>query len=201
MADVTIDIHYARNGGVAIAYRVVGDGDVDLVYVPDFVSNLVYDSETPYLREFYERLARSFRLILFDKRGCGLSDMGSQFAALETRMEDMRAVLDAVGSSAPVVLAGYEGTGMAALYAATYPERTRALLLFHPPPPSRAGQLTADDEAGLLRLRDGWGTQAFCDENLREIAPTMYADEASRERFTNWLRARGEPCRRLRDQP
>ncbi len=194
MAHVTIDIQYARNGGVAIAYRVVGDGDVDLVYVPDFVSNLVYDCEIPYQREFYERLARSFRLILFDKRGCGLSDMGSQFASLETRMEDMRAVLDAAGSRAPVVLAGYEGTGMAALYAATYPERTRALVVFHPPPPSSAGQLTVDDEAHLLRLRDEWGTGAFCDELLCEIAPTLYADEDSRERFTNRLRVGASPA-------
>ena len=82
-------IQYVRNGGVAIAYRVVGGGELDLVYVPDFVSNLVYDWESPHWRGFYERLARSFRLILFDKRGTGLSDHGAHFAALETRMEDL----------------------------------------------------------------------------------------------------------------
>ena len=70
------DIRYARNGDVAIAYQVVGTGDVDLVFVPGFVSNLVYGWESPYWRDFYERLARSFRLILFDKRGTGLSDRG-----------------------------------------------------------------------------------------------------------------------------
>jgi pimeloyl-ACP methyl ester carboxylesterase len=90
------DIRYARNEGVAIAYQVVGEGERDLVLVPGFVSNLVYGWESPYWREFYERLARSFRLILFDKRGTGLSDRGGAgWAALETRMEDMRAVLEA----------------------------------------------------------------------------------------------------------
>ena len=98
------EIRYARSAGVAIAYQVVGEGDTDLVYVSDYVSNLVYGWELPYWRMFYERLARSFRLILFDKRGTGLSDHGSQFATLETRMDDLRAVLDAVGSSSPVVL-------------------------------------------------------------------------------------------------
>jgi pimeloyl-ACP methyl ester carboxylesterase len=95
------EIRYVRNDDVAIAYQVVGDGDRDLILVPDFISNLVYGWESPYWREFYERLSRSFRLILFDKRGTGLSDRGGAgFAALETRMDDMRAVLEAVGRSA-----------------------------------------------------------------------------------------------------
>jgi pimeloyl-ACP methyl ester carboxylesterase len=126
------EIHYAHSGGSAIAYQVVGAGEVDVVYVPDYVSNLVYGWESPYYRTFYERLARSFRLILFDKRGTGLSDHGPHFAALETRMEDLRAVLEAAGSANAVVFGAHEGCGMAALYAATYPERTRALVLFHP---------------------------------------------------------------------
>ena len=70
------EIRYARNGGVAIAYRVVGNGDTDLVYVPGYMSNLVYAWEYPRARTSYERAARSFRLILFDKRGTGLSDHG-----------------------------------------------------------------------------------------------------------------------------
>jgi pimeloyl-ACP methyl ester carboxylesterase len=85
------DVAYARSGGVAIAYQVVGDGGMDLVYVPDYVSNLVHGWQSPHLRKFYERLAASFPLILFDKRGTGLSDHGGQFAALETRMDDLRA--------------------------------------------------------------------------------------------------------------
>src|SRR2546430_397755 len=106
------EIEYARNGGIAIAFQVVGEGDVDLVYVPDYVSNLVYGWEYPPWRDFYLRLARSFRLILFDKRGTGLSDHGGQFATLETRMEDLHAVLDAAGSSNPVIFSADEGSAM-----------------------------------------------------------------------------------------
>jgi pimeloyl-ACP methyl ester carboxylesterase len=120
------DIRYARNGDIAIAHQVVGDGERDLVFVPDYVSNLVYGWSSPYWRDFYERLAQSFRLILFDKRGTGLSDGGDQFPALETRMEDMRVVLDATGSEHAVVFGSHEGGGMAALYAATYPKRVDA---------------------------------------------------------------------------
>ncbi len=100
--------------------------------MPDFVSNLVFGWESPYWRGFYDRLAQSFRLILFDKRGTGLSDLGGQFPTFETRMEDVRAVLDAVGSSSAVLLGSHDGCSMAILYAATYPERTKALVLFHP---------------------------------------------------------------------
>src|SRR5215204_7784531 len=89
------DIRYARSGSVSIAYQVVGDGETDLLYVPDYFSNLVYGWESPRWRRFYEQLAQSFRLILFDKRGTGLSDLGGQFPVLETRMDDVRAVLDA----------------------------------------------------------------------------------------------------------
>ena len=169
-----LDIRYARNGGVAIAYQVVGEGGVDLVYVPDYMSNLVFDWEAPHWRRFYERLAQSFRLILFDKRGTGLSDHGPHFAALETRMEDLRAVLDAVGSSATVVFGAQEGSGMAAMYAATYPERTRALVLFHPAPDFGPEH---DDEAELADLRERWGTREYADELLREGCPTRHGSE------------------------
>src|SRR6476660_3221925 len=95
------------------------------------MSNLVFAWQYPRWRDFYMRLARSFRLISFDKRGTGISDHGGQFAALETRMEDLHTVLDAAGSPHPVILGAHEGGGMAVLFAATYPERTRALVLFH----------------------------------------------------------------------
>jgi pimeloyl-ACP methyl ester carboxylesterase len=118
----------------------------------------VYGWEYPYWRTFYERLARSFRLILFDKRGTGLSDHGTHFAALETRMEDTR-VLDAVGSSSPVVFGAHEGCGMATLFGATCPERTRGLVLFHP---RVKGEGTDDHEVQqeLSELRERWATQA-----------------------------------------
>lgn len=186
------DIRYARNGDVAIAYQVVGSGDRDLVLVPDFMSNLVYHWESTYWREFYERLARSFRLILFDKRGTGLSDRGSHFPVLETRMEDMRAVLDAVGSDHAVVFGSYEGNLMAALYAATYPERTDALVLFQFPPQGGVESHTLTQEE-LARLRLSWGTQQFSDEMLATICPTLLRSEADRLWFANSLRVGATP--------
>ena len=167
------EFQYARSGGVAIAYQVVGEGDTDLVYVPDYMSNLVYAWEYPRWRDFYLQLASRFRLILFDKRGTGLSDHGGQFATLETRMEDLHAVLDAAGSARTVILASHEGCGMAALYAATYPERTAALALFHP----RAyghGLEDADGIAALADLRDRWGTDALSDEIMRDGCPSLF---------------------------
>ena len=187
-----LDIRYARSGGVSIAYQVVGEGPVDLVYVPDWVSNLVYGWESPRLRAFYERLAQSFRLILFDKRGTGLSDLGGHFPSLETRMDDVRAVLDAAGSSRAVLLGAQDGCGMATLYAATYPERTQALVLFHPIAHNPNAQ-TEEVRAELADLRERWGTQEFCDELLREGAPTLYADPNEREWFANLLRVGASP--------
>jgi class 3 adenylate cyclase/pimeloyl-ACP methyl ester carboxylesterase len=189
---VGLDIGYARSGGVAIAYQVVGDGGTDLVYVPDYMSNLVYDWESPYYRKFYERLAQSFRLILFDKRGTGLSDHGGQFAALETRMDDLRAVLDDVGSTNAVVFSAHEGSAMAALYAATYPERVRALVLFHPGPDF--GEDDAEAQQDLARLRDRWGTRAYSDELLRHGCRALYEREEDREWFANHLRVSASPA-------
>ncbi len=186
-----LDIRYARNGGVAIAYHVVGEGETDLVLVPDFMSNLVYEWESPYWRPFYERLAQSFRVILFDKRGTGLSDRGASFPTLETRMEDVRAVMDAVGSERAVVFSGHEGCLMATLFAATYPERTIALALFHPIVP---GFVDPDEDIDLLTLRERWGTQEFCDELLDLICPTLAATESGREWFANSLRVGASPA-------
>ena len=189
---MALDIRYAHSGGVSIAYQVVGEGDVDLIYVPDYISNLVYGWETPQWRGFYEGLARTFRLILFDKRGTGLSDLGGHFPALETRMDDVRAVLDAVGSTSTVLLGSHDGCSMAALYAATYPERTRALVLFHPV--AHEPELDREESLDqLATLRDEWGTQEFADDLLAQGAPSLYADPMQREWFANWLRVGASP--------
>jgi class 3 adenylate cyclase len=188
-----LDIQYARSGSVSIAYQVVGDGERDLVYVPDYVSNLVYGWESPHWRRFYERLARSFRLILFDKRGTGLSDLGGHFPALETRMDDVRAVLDAVGSSSAVLLGSHDGCSMAAMYAATYPERTRALVLFQPVAHDPEMQ-TDEARADLADLRDRWGTQEYGDELLEQTAPSLFGDPAERVWFANFLRVGASPA-------
>jgi class 3 adenylate cyclase/pimeloyl-ACP methyl ester carboxylesterase len=183
-------IQYARSGGVAIGYEVVGEGDVDLVYVPDYTSNLVYGWESPRWRDFYDRLAQRFRLILFDKRGTGISDLGGQYPALETRMEDLHAVLDATGSERTVLLGSHDGCSVSALFAATYPERTRALALFHPAAHHEAEELEAD----LADLRRRWGTQQFCDELLEQICPTLLEHDEDRLWFANWLRVGASPA-------
>ena len=186
------DIRYARSGGVAIAYQVLGEGEVDLVYVPDYVSNLVYGWESPHWRDFYERLAQSFRLILFDKRGTGLSDLGGHYPALETRMEDLHAVLDSAESERTVLLGSHDGCSLSALYAATYPERTRALALFHPAVHPK--WLEENAESDLASLRERWGTQQFCDELLETTCRTLLANEDDRLWFANWLRVGASPA-------
>src|SRR5439155_8894374 len=115
--------------------------------------------------QFYDRREQTNGLVFVDKRRTGHSDHGSHFAVLETRMEDLRAVLDAVGSSSTVVFGAQEGSGMAAMYAATYPERTRALVLFHPSPDFGPEH---DVQAELADLRERWGTREYSDELLRE---------------------------------
>ena len=188
---MSTDVRYVRNSGVAIAYQVVGNGPVDLVFVPDFTSNLVYGWEHPYWSEFYERLARSFRLILYDKRGTGVSDHGGQFPALETRMDDVRAVLEAAGSSGAVVLSSHDGCSMAALFAATYPERTRALVLFQP---WTYEEVTDEDRAELASLRERWGTTEYADELLAKICPTLFSTEQGRNWFANECRVGATPA-------
>jgi class 3 adenylate cyclase/pimeloyl-ACP methyl ester carboxylesterase len=201
---VQVDVRYARSSGAAIAYQVVGTGPVDLVFVPDYMSNLVFGWEWPRWREFYLRLARFSRLILFDKRGTGLSDYTGAFPTLETRMEDLRAVLDAAGSDRTSLLAAQEGCAMAALFAATYPERTKALVLFQPSVagdpdhPEWGVRGTAETReqglAELAALRDGWGTQEYCDEMLTQIAPSLASDPEERTWFANWLRCGATPA-------
>ena len=185
------DIRYVKNGGVAIAYQVVGDGPSDLVFVPDYTSNLVYGWEHRYWRDFYERLAQSFRLIVYDKRGTGLSDHGGQFPSLETQMDDLRAVVEAAGSSAAVLLGAYDGCSMAALYAATFPERTRALVLFQP----RAhAEVTDELREWLVELRDRWGTIDFHREQLAAICPTLAANQEACDWFVNDRRVGATPA-------
>ena len=121
---------YARNGDVRIAYQVVGDGPIDLVMTPGYVSHLDLWWMLPETVRFIERLASFSRLILYDKRGTGLSDPAPGLPAMEERMEDLHAVLDAVGSEHTALLGFSEGGPLSMLFAATYPERTTALAIF-----------------------------------------------------------------------
>ena len=127
-----IETRYAKSGDCRIAYQVVGHGPIDLVFVPGFISNLEVHWEDPGYTHLLNRLAAFTRLILFDKRGTGLSDRVDAYhlPSLETRMDDVRAVMDAVGSGRAALLGASEGAPLSILFAATYPERTRALVLY-----------------------------------------------------------------------
>jgi pimeloyl-ACP methyl ester carboxylesterase len=123
---------YAVNGDVHIAYQIVGSGSVDLVYTPGIWSNLDVMWEWPSWARYLDRLASFSRLILFDMRGVGLSDRGSEPPVLELQMDDVRAVMDAASSESAVIFGGARGAAMTMLFAASYPERTRALILYAP---------------------------------------------------------------------
>jgi pimeloyl-ACP methyl ester carboxylesterase len=124
----------ANAGGVHIAYQVLGESPLDLVFVPGILSHLDLWWEDPEATRFFQRLASFSRLILFDKRGLGLSDRQVGWATLEERMDDVRAVMDAVGSASAAVLGVSEGGPLSVLFAATHPERCRSLALGLPLP-------------------------------------------------------------------
>jgi pimeloyl-ACP methyl ester carboxylesterase len=132
LRSVTPETRYAKSGDLNIAYQVVGEGPFDLIYVPGWISNVELMWEEPAHAHVLERLLRFSRLILFDKRGTGLSDPVSldRLPTLEERMDDVRAVLDAVGSQRTAVFGFSEGGLMSVLFAATYPERVTALVLY-----------------------------------------------------------------------
>jgi class 3 adenylate cyclase/pimeloyl-ACP methyl ester carboxylesterase len=160
--------HYARSGDVRIAYQVVGDGPFDLVLVPGFVSNLDHAWEHPGYKHLLTRLSSFARLIVFDKRGTGLSDRVGKVPSLEQRMDDVRAVMDAVNSERAAVQGVSEGGAMAMLFAATYPDRTRSLVLYgtyahFPTWAPLAGGL----DNFISKLDDLWGTGA----SIRTFAP------------------------------
>jgi class 3 adenylate cyclase len=125
------ETRYAKSGDVNIAYQVVGEGPFDLIWVPGWVSNVEESWEVPEYAHFLDRLASFSRLILFDKRGTGLSDRVSKenLPTLEVRMDDVRAVLDAVDSVQAAVFGASEGGNLSILFTATYPQRVRALVL------------------------------------------------------------------------
>jgi pimeloyl-ACP methyl ester carboxylesterase len=125
--DAFPEVRYARSGDVDIAYQVLGGGDIDLVFVMGWLTNLEVYWEEPSYRRFMQRLAGFTRLILFDKRGMGLSDR-TTIATLEERMDDVRAVMDAVGSDRAVLFGVSEGAPLSMLFAASHPERTAALV-------------------------------------------------------------------------
>lgn len=181
------DTRYARSGDAHIAYQVSGEGPFDLAYFGTFVSHLELDWEAPEPRRFFERLGAFSRVIRMDKRGVGLSDpvAGGRFPTLEQRMEDVRAVLDAAGSESAALFGNSEGGPLAILFAATYPERARALVLHS----SYARVKHAEDyphgatedqfEFIVREVERTWGT----DELVRWWVPSAAGDE----RLRRWL--------------
>lgn len=139
------DVHYAQSGDVSIAYQVIGEGPLDVVLVPDWVSNLVWGWQSARWRAFYERLASFSRLILFDKCGTGLSDR-PRWLTVEAQMDDIRAVIDAADSERASLLGAVQGSRLWALFAATYPERRRGA------PPVSPARIPADSGRRLCDL-------------------------------------------------
>lgn len=124
-------VRYARNGDVHLAYRVLGDGDISLVFVPGFVSNVdLYDDPAYPFAPLIEQLAQQTRLIMWDKRGTGLSDPVNRVPTLDERMDDLHAVLDSAEVDCPALLGISEGGPMSILFATMFPDHVRSLVLY-----------------------------------------------------------------------
>ena len=188
-------IRYVESvGGYSIAYQVVGDGPLDIVFVHGWVCSFQPGWEWPALASFYRRLASMGRLILFDKRGTGLSDRVWGIASLEERMDDVRAVMDAAGVERAAVVGVSEGGPMCALFAATHPDRTLALVTMGAyarrnwAPDYPIGRRPEQD--GWLRpTAEQWGRFA-AERFLSERAPSVATDERAIEWYTSYI-ARG----------
>ncbi|MBA2361667.1 MAG: adenylate/guanylate cyclase domain-containing protein [Actinobacteria bacterium] len=189
------ETRYAKSGDVNIAYQVVGAGPLDLVYVPGWISNVELMWEEPAHALLLRRLASFSRLILFDKRGTGLSDPVplDRLPTLEQRMDDVRAVMDAAGSERAAIFGSSEGGLMSVLFAATYPQRTRALIAlavyakrvwspdypWAPKPEARAAEIESIERT--------WGGEM----DISDLAPS--ADEAFKQRAVRYLRRSASP--------
>lgn len=171
-------VKYARNGDIRLAYREMGDGDIPVVLVPGWVSNVdLYDDPTTLYAGIAERLSRHVRLILWDKRGTGLSDPVSHVPPIDERMDDLRAVLDAADVEFPALVGVSEGGPMSLVFAATYPERVRSLLLvgttarFSQDLPDRPWGFTPEQmDAVFEDIENHWGEGAMAEWFFGPIA-------------------------------
>ena len=188
--------HYTKSGSINIAYQVFGTGPLDLVYIPGWISNIDLMWANPELVEFLLELGRFARVILFDKRGTGLSDRIVEFSTLEERMDDIRAVMDAVNSERAVLFGHSEGGSVSALFSATYPERTISLITFgifakrryssdYPwAPTDEERQVTYD------MIENSWGSGEM---NLESLAPSKADDETFMDWLSNYFRSGASP--------
>ena len=183
------DVSYARSGDVAIAYQVVGAGPTDVVFVRGITGDLLSTWEQPLLVRHVEGLAACGRVLMLDKRGTGLSDRVREVQSLETTMDDVRAVMDAVGSERAVLWTGGTSTGIGVLFAATYPERCAGLVLFDPRvkgtrSPDYPWAPTEEEwRERLAGVRAGWGERGYLESLAREWAPEV----AENDDFRDWF--------------
>jgi len=192
-------VSYAKSGDVSIAYSVVGEGPFDLVFVSGWVLSVLESAWDGPAADALSRLASFSRLILFDKRGTGLSDRTTGIPDLETRMDDIRAVMDAVRSKRAAIMGVSEGGPMTLLFAATYPERTAAAILYGTGP----SNVKAEDypwgvsrEEGLERITQmsaKVGTQEWLDGRLEAFAPSFAHDEETRRWWRRWVLTSASP--------
>jgi pimeloyl-ACP methyl ester carboxylesterase len=188
---------YTRSGDIHIAYQVVGEGPLDLVYVPGWVSHVELAWEEPTLARFLRRLASFSRLIAFDKRGTGLSDRvtNDQLPTLEERMDDLRAVMDAVGSERAALCGVSEGGNLCALFAATYPERTTALVMCGAfakriwSPDYPWASTPEEREQAYEMVENEWGSMM----DLSHYVPSKINDEAFAQRLAKYFRHSASP--------
>ncbi len=179
------ETRYAKNGDLRIAYQVAGDGPIDLVWAPGYLSHLEQNQWWPPYSDFLERMASFSRLIIFDRRGTGLSDRILSLGSFEEMMDDIRAVMDAASSERAALFGGAEGGPMCVLFAATFPERTSALILGasyarRTWAPDHPWGLDDDAQRRILdSYEDRWGRGSF---GVRTLAPTLAEDE----RFVQW---------------
>jgi class 3 adenylate cyclase len=192
-----VKTQYTRSGDLHIAYQVAGDGPLDLVYVPGWVSHVELAWEEPTLAKFLRRLASFSRLIMFDKRGTGLSDRvpNDKLPTLEERMDDLRAVMDAVGSERAALFGFSEGGNLSATFAAAHPERTTALIMFGTfarriwSPDYPWAPKIEDRERHYKTIEREWG-------DLMDVAhyvPSKAGDEAFARRLATYFRRSASP--------
>ena len=183
------DVSYARSGDVAIAYQAVGAGPRDVVFVRGLFGDLLSTWEQPLLVRHVDGLARNGRVVMLDRRGTGLSDRVRQVPSVENAMDDIRAVMDDAGSDEAVIWTGATGASVAALFAATYPDRVSGLVLFDPlvcgtaKPDYPWAMSETQWRERLAAIRAHWGDRAFLEEEARAWAPEVADDEA----FVDWL--------------
>jgi pimeloyl-ACP methyl ester carboxylesterase len=188
MSDFVLpETRYALSGDINIAYQVIGDGPVDIIMVPGVVSHIEFQHELPGYTAFLRRLSAFARVVTFDKRGQGLSDRISGAPSLEERMDDVRAVMDTVGSKRAAVMGFSEGCTMSALFAATYPERVSRLILFGG---FAVGAMLSSDMAERTAQRvKHWGTGAM----IKTAWPSQAANLDAVAQFAKFERLSASP--------